>query len=713
MRPARLNSGAGESGAHFSEDPAPKIHGLADLNIPPCGILVFESHHAPGCFGETHELYSEFYLVANGQTQWAAGGRRYSLGPGTLCHFPAGQKRCEKPDAGKSLLAYVVRYRPRLLPPSINAKLSAFGMIPLDSATLNAGKAYTVRSIFQEMLFEQDAVQDGWEAQLQSRLSDLAVRVLRRVQPRGQNDLPVFEPGNNRADLVARYALRLKSQFFRHQTMAEAARSIGVSRRHFTLLFRKVTGQSWLQYIVQLRLKHVAKLLTETDKSVLSAAVEAGFPDLSHFHRNFKATYGCSPQAYRDQWRVQVPKKFLVLPDPQLTNGSTRNFRFRGIKGWMWTADQYLEEIPTLVDLRMNFLMNCPGTVLVSEPGGEWSNEWWKPMTATMKKAYATIIRECQKQGIIFCHSLHPQLASPRPLKPRSSQDIEAFYQHFAWSQEEEVQWFSVCLDGTNYESAGPESSGLAHAALANTLLGRLRANNPDAQFVLCPLVCWGDGTNPEHRVYLQALAREMDPEVYVFWNGDSIVSPRITRLAAESFKNEVKHRIFLWDNYPVNDNNPTLHLGPVRGREPALYEVIDGYISNPLCSQNQINRIPLATCADYAFNPQNYDPCRSIGRAIVRLAKNKMQEQVLKDLVEAYPGFIVTGGATGTNPVRAKLGGILARSDYRSEALNLIERIDGIASRLFKFFPQRFTATKRTLQNDVAWMKQQLSRMV
>jgi AraC-like DNA-binding protein len=713
MKRLRSHSDHAAEEGHPSKNSAAKVNDVTDFDIPPCGILVFESQHAPGCVGETHELYAEFYLVVNGQAQWAVGGRRYSLGPGTLCHFPAGQKHYGNADVNKSLLGYVVRYRPGLLLPSINAKLSAFGMVPLDSAMLNAGKVYTVKSIFQEMLFEQEAAQEGWEAQLQSRLSDLAVRALRRLRRRGQSDLPIFEPGNDRADLVARYALRLKSQFFRHETMAEAARSVGVSRRHFTLLFRKVTGQSWLQYILQLRLRHVAKLLTETDKSVLSAAVEAGFSDLSHFHHTFKAAYGCSPLAYRERWRVRMPKKILVVPDAQSANGSVKNFQFRGIKGWLWTAEQYLEEIPTLVDLKMNFLMNCPGTVLASEPGAEWRNEWWKPMTKAMKCAYASIIHECQKQSIIFCHSLHPQLASPRPLEPRSAKDIEAFYQHFAWSQEEGVQWFSICLDGTNWDPAGPEVGGMVHAGLVNKLLHRLRTNNPNARFALCPLACWGDGTNPEHRAYLEALAREMDPEVYVFWNGDSIVSPRITRLAAESFKNIVKHRMFLWDNYPVNDNNPTLHLGPLRGRESDLHEVIEGYISNPLCSQNQINRIPLATCADYALNPQKYDPGRSIGQAILRLAKNKMQEQTLKDLVEAYPGFIVTGGATGTNPVRAKLGNILARPDYQSDTLNLIERIEDITSRLAKYFPQRFSATRKTLEDDVTWMKQQLSRMV
>ena len=46
--------------------------------------------------------------------------------------------------------------------------------------------------------------------------------------------------------------------------------------------------------------------------------------------------------------------------------------------------------------------------------------------------------------------------------------------------------------------------------------------------------------------------------------------------------------------------------------------------MSNPLSPQNDLNRIPLLTCTDYAYNPWDYDPARSIGQAIVHLAKTE-----------------------------------------------------------------------------------------
>ena len=168
-----------------------------------------------------------------------------------------------------------------------------------------------------------------------------------------------------------------------------------------------------------------------------------------------------------------------------------------------------------------------------------------------------------------------------------------------------------------------------------------------------------------------------------------------------------VKHRLFLWDNYPVNDGSPTLHLGPVSGREAELCEVVDGYLSNPMCAQNQVNRLPLATCADYARNPHAYNPARSIGQAIVWLGKTRAQQGVLKDLVEAYPGFIVAGGGTGTNPVRARFGSLAADRAVRHE---FIRQMENIAARLAKLFPSRFLATRKTVLDDVRWMKQQLA---
>lgn len=681
----------------------------ANLTNPGSGIAVSETRMTVS--GLAKEALAKFYFVIAGHARWNSEGRRYFLGPDTLLHIPAGHPYSQTEVLKDPTAVYVIQYRPDVLPARLNSQLAALGLFSLDLGTTNINQARVVRSVFQEMLFEQDATQESWETILQSRLYDLAVRSLRLVRRRGRNDLPVFEPGSDSAGRVAHYALRLKSRFFRQETVADAAREVGLSRRHFTELFRKVTGQSWRQYIMGLRLNHAAELLAETGRSVTAVAFESGFEDLSHFYHSFKAAFDCSPVTYREQRQVRLPESPCVCGEPNRPAEACPGFKFRGIKGWFWTAEQYLEEIPVLADLRMNFLMDCYGSLIGRRPGAAdgSANEWWKPMSEGQKEQYSEIIRSCQQRRITFCFALHPQLASPRPLDTSSKEDINEFFQHYCWAQSQGVKWFSVCLDDTTWGLHGPKAGGLLHARLVNTLFERLRQRDAEAQFAFCPVICWGDATNREHRDYLGSLAQEMHPEVYVFWNGDSIVTPRVTRVAAESYSRVVNHRLFLWDNYPVNDGSPTLHLGPVSGRASDLCEAVDGYLSNPMCTQNQMNRLPLATCADYAFNPAAYNPARSIGQAILRYGKTSAQQRVLKDLVETYPGFIVAGGGSGTNPVRGKFGSLLSAPQSETTVEAFVSRLQDILLRLRDQFPSQFPATKKTIGDDVLWMKQQL----
>jgi AraC-like DNA-binding protein len=601
------------------------------------------------------------------------------------------------------LLTYAVHYRIDLLPPTVAGQLAALGFSPIDLRS-SVGPVRVVRSLFQEMLFEQNGQQEGWELILRCSLIHLAIRFLRLTRRGSRSDLP--EPDNDSVQRVARYALRLRSQLFRPGTVVEAAQSVGLSRRQFAELFHKVTSQSWRRYLQDLRLKRAAEFLTETDRPVSAVAFESGFEDLSNFHHSFKRSFGCSPLSYREQRRVCLSSKAILAPE---VGQLPARFKFRGMKGWSWTLDQYLEEIPILPQLKLNFLMNCYRSMSVSAPKQGWCNNWRKPMSMEQKQAFSQIICKCRDNNVTFCFALHPFLGCSQAFDPASTEGLEIFYQHYSWAQAQGVQWFCVCLDETSWGVTGPARCGATHASLVNGIIKRLRASDSDAQLILCPTAFWGDGSNPEHRAYLGGLARELHPDVYVFWNGDAIVTPRITRVAAENYKHVVNHRLFLWDNYPVNDGNPTLNLGPLSGREANLFEAIDGYVSNPMCTQNDINRIPLATCADYASNPRGYNPARSIDQAILRFSKTNAQQQVLKDLVEAYPGFIVAGGGTGTNPVRAKIGGLLAKHGSVSAAREFISQIEDVSSRLAKLFPGRYAATRKTLSDDIEWMRQQL----
>ncbi len=403
-----------------------------------------------------------------------------------------------------------------------------------------------------------------------------------------------------------------------------------------------------------------------------------------------------------EDFRVDLPKELRPMPEP-LPAGAEPGFKIRGTKGWMWTPEQYLAEIPILKQYKMNFLMNCYGSMCDIEHykwGDPNVNRWWEPLPVEKKKAYEQVVQVCQKAGINFCFSMNPNLCSKRFVSTKSPEDMDALFQHYAWMQSLGVKWFNVSLDDIR---AGIDAEDQAKAV--NEIFSRLRAKDPEAQMVFCPTFYWGTGDDPKAAAYLHKIGETLDKDVYCFWTGDGVVG-RISRKAAETFRGHIKHRIIVWDNYPVNDGRPTLHLGPVIKRDADLCAAVDGIMGNPMCPQNEINRIPLLTLADYAWNPQGYDPARSIGQAILHLADTPGQRNVLKDLVELYPGMLLEGNGTGYNPALTRFNEILARPHERFIADIYLKHVEDVAKRLDEAFPDRFKAAVKTVRDDIAKMK-------
>ena len=225
--------------------------------------------------------------------------------------------------------------------------------------------------------------------------------------------------------------------------------------------------------------------------------------------------------------KVVLPEVKGALPEPLPADRTGPGFALRGSKGWGWTPEQYLAEIPFLASVRMNFLMNCYLSMF-TDPD-KMVNRWWEPIPEAKKKAYEGVVRACRDKGITFCFAIHPQLFSERPLRYDSEEDFRDLWRHFAWMQSLGVRWFSLSYDDIGVE--GQDKAGLARAQarLVNRLLAKLREKDVQAQMIFCPVYYWGDGTDGDAAAYLRALAGVLDPRAFVFWTGEGVVTCRVT----------------------------------------------------------------------------------------------------------------------------------------------------------------------------------------
>lgn len=80
--------------------------------------------------------------------------------------------------------------------------------------------------------------------------------------------------------------------------VSQIAQELGLSRNHFSRLFKAQTGQSPQSYLVAYRMEQAARLLTQEGLSQKEAAYRVGYPDVYTFSRMFKRVYGMAPGEY-------------------------------------------------------------------------------------------------------------------------------------------------------------------------------------------------------------------------------------------------------------------------------------------------------------------------------------------------------------------------------------------------------------------------------
>ena len=78
------------------------------------------------------------------------------------------------------------------------------------------------------------------------------------------------------------------------------ADATGYSVVHFSRFFKKITGQTFSEYLMDYRLGAAAQLLAKSDQSVSEIAQTIGFDNLSYFCRIFKHKYHSTPRQYRE-----------------------------------------------------------------------------------------------------------------------------------------------------------------------------------------------------------------------------------------------------------------------------------------------------------------------------------------------------------------------------------------------------------------------------
>ena len=266
--------------------------------FPAWGIFILESHHGSAFrMSDTAHDFFKIMFVLDGAGGIVAGKARHPIHKGDVIAVPAGFRHRIEDDPRRALALIVLCIRDSVMDSARDARepLAHFRVLRQHALTREA------RGLLRQLFFEQSLQRESCA----TMMTGIALQLLATLA-RTQSSSTKREPQNPKVETspevrVLAYVKELDQKFSDNEKIDNVAERLGLSRRYFTRVFRKLSGASWLNHVRALRIRHAKALLRKTERSVAIIGFECGFEDLSSFYRAFKAETGMPPQQWRER----------------------------------------------------------------------------------------------------------------------------------------------------------------------------------------------------------------------------------------------------------------------------------------------------------------------------------------------------------------------------------------------------------------------------
>lgn len=160
-----------------------------------------------------------------------------------------------------------------------------------------------------EMLQIYEMQEDGYPLLFTARLYDLLYCLYRNHSRQTASDRE--KAAHRDFSRISRIMEWVRSHYREQLSLDEAAGYLGLSREYFCRIFKKYTGQTFLEYLNDVRVMELYKELTDSDETVTNLMEKHGITNYKVFLRTFKKLYGETPQKMRKRGHLSSPTAWV------------------------------------------------------------------------------------------------------------------------------------------------------------------------------------------------------------------------------------------------------------------------------------------------------------------------------------------------------------------------------------------------------------------
>lgn len=272
-----------------------------------------------------------------------------------------------------------------------------------------------------------------------------------------------------------------------------------------------------------------------------------------------------------------------------------------GYYGNPWSWDDCLDMCDFFDYTKQNIFIYGPKNDSYHHGGGVFT-----PYPADQAAELTNLVKKAREHKIDIVWAMHPGNSNDGDNLAKAKAKLEAMY-------ELGFRRFAVFFDDISANSVQKQIDFLNY--LNKEVV---EAKGDVGELIVCPseyCISFAGGQNTSS-TYLNSLGAGLDKNIHIMWTGWQVVDMELGP-ACDWFTNRTGRKPFIWHNYPCSDyGSRPLLLCPYEPAVTNLPSKITGFTANPM-EYYEASKPGLVGMADYAWNPEAYDPWEAWEEAI------------------------------------------------------------------------------------------------